>query len=234
MLSERMDEAEKNTSLSILCGYPDNVYCIGDSLTAGYVKIANSAYLSHYSYPYFLGKLMNTNVVAYAQAGDTASLAWERWQTEIGNITDSLVIVWLGTNPALTDTVDTDCVGDDPAEYADTHTGNYGKIIKTLTDNGNKVVLAHIFISHNPTIVATANITINSLGDRFDCKVIELSSGDIEELNNEKYHTAEDGTYDVTHLSCMGYSFVANMFFGKMNRLAMDDPQWFCIRKNKA
>ena len=82
--------------------------------------------------------------------------------------------------------------------------------------------------------MTTTNATITSLGERFGCKVIELVRSERDALRDTKYHTGEDGTFDYTHFSCMGYSYVANVFYNKMNSLALADPQWFCIRKNKS
>jgi lysophospholipase L1-like esterase len=218
--------------ITLLHGYTENVACIGDSLTAGLVT-GGGGYNTYYNYPYFLGKLMNTDTTAIAHGGYTTSQMWSEYQTDISNIANSVVVVWLGTNQGLTDTVSADCVGDDIAGYASNYTGDYGRIIKTLIDNGNKVVLAHIFIAGGTNGVPTTNAAIESLAERFNCKLISLDDADMAELNAEKYHTTEAGNYDRTHFNCMGYSRVANMFYGKMNSLALDDPQWFCIRKTK-
>lgn len=144
------------------------------------------------------------------------------------------MFIWLGTNAGVTNTVDTDCVGSDISEYANTYTGDYGRIIKTLVDNGNKVILCQIFAGGGATGVSTSNLAIKALATRFECKCIELSSADITALQDSKLHTNEYGDVDVTHFSCMGYSYVANFFSNRANAIALSDPAYFCIRKGQS
>ena len=170
---------------------------------------------------------MNTDAVVYATSGYTSSDVWDSYRQQIDSIRDSLVVIWLGTNKGLTNTVLIDCAGDDIRLYGTNTTGDYGRIIKTLTDNGNKVVLAHIVGSVENGILVATNDTISALAIRFNCKVIELNQTERIMLRDKEYHTSEDGTFDYIHFSSMGYSYVADLFYEKMNSLALDDPQWF-------
>ena len=63
-----------------------------------------------------------------ARAGATATSWWNGFNENI-TATNSIYFVWLGTNSNFTDTVSTDCAGNDYTQYAETETGFYGKIL---------------------------------------------------------------------------------------------------------
>lgn len=215
-----------------LYGYPFSMAFIGDSLTDGQTYVAaqgtpNYAYKNKSNYPDAFCKLMgiDTSTVIAIPGGRPGDI-WSSKKTELEAIENQFVIVWLGTNGGLTDTVSTDCAGDDVDNYADTNTGNYGKIIKTLVDNGNKVFLAQLCY----TSVSTAsNTVIADLAERFGCSVIELTADDISDLNADKYHTAYNGYVNSVHFNSVGYNHVAGMFFSKMMKLVYNAPEDFEI-----
>jgi len=211
-----------------LYGYPFSMAFIGDSLTHGQTYVhaqgtAGYAYKNKANYPDAFCRMMDADTkTVIAIPGATPGGVWDQEKTAIGNIQNQFVIVWLGTNGGLTDTVDTDCAGDNVDNYANTNTGNYGKIIKTLMDHGNKVFLAQLcYISHAPT----SNPVIVKLAERFDCAVIALSADDIADLNQDKYHTAYNGYVNSVHFNSIGYNHVASVFFGKMMKLVYENPE---------
>ena len=207
-------------------GYPFTMAFIGDSLTAGQTYVnaqgnPNYVYTNKANYPDVFSRILQLDSkTVIAVPGGSASNIWTNKRTEISAIQNQFVIVWLGTNGGLTDTVDTDCAGDDPTQYANTNTGNYGKIIKTLLNNGNKVFLAQLCYSSQ----LSANPVIEDLADKFSCDVLKLSSADIADLNNNKYHTAYNNYVNSVHFNSIGYNHVAGMFFNKMMKLIRANP----------
>ena len=211
-------------------GYPFSMAFIGDSLTYGstYVHAQDTsgyAYKNKANYPDVFCRMLgiDTNTVIAIPGGNPGDV-WSNKQAEIEAIEDQFVIVWLGTNGGLTDSVSTDCVGDDVDEYANTNTGNYGKIIKTLMDNGNKVFLAQLCYTTHST---ASNPVIVKLAERFECAVLELSADDIADLNQDKFHTAYNGYVNSVHFNSIGYNHVAGVFFGKMMRVIYEHPEDF-------
>ena len=184
----------------------DKVVFIGDSLTRGSTVTSNStSYVNHYNYVHFLTDLWNIKEpITIASGGYTSQDWWNRYQN---NITEEncLYIVWLGTNGGLTDTVATDCAGDDYTQFADTNTGDYGKIIgKIKSLNNVKVLLVNVFRTNQ----GTTNKAISDIATKYGCQVIDTYK-DIVRLAG--YHTAYNGYYDAIHFNSQGYNLIANI-----------------------
>ena len=207
-------------------GYPFEMTFIGDSLTAGqtYVNAQGNpdyVYLNKANYPDVFKRILQLDTkTVIAVPGASSSSLWSSKSSEIAAVHNQFVIVWLGTNGGLTDTVDTDCAGDDPSQYANTNTGNYGKIIKTLMNNGNKVFIAQLCY----TSQLSANAVILDLADKFGCDVLTLSSAEITDLNDVKYHTAYNNYFNAVHFNSIGYNHVAGLFFNKMMAYIKANP----------
>lgn len=226
------DIIELKAETDNLYGYPFAMAFIGDSLTYGQTYVdewgePNFAYKNKANYPDAFCRMMgiDTKTVIALPGGKPKDL-WNGDQTNIENIQNQFVIVWLGTNGGLTDTVSVDCVGDDITQYANTETGYYGRIIKTLLTNGNKVFLAQVCYTN---VVDVANKTIASLADRFSCGLIALSSSDIEDFNQNKYHTAYNGFVNSVHFNSIGYNHVASVFYKKMMQIVFANPAGYEI-----
>lgn len=184
----------------------NKVVFIGDSLTNGSTfTSSNASYLNYYDYKHALTKLWGIeDVKKIASGGYSSSDWWDRYKDDIID-EDCLYLVWLGTNGGLTDTVATDCAGSDYTQFADTNTGNYGKIVgKIKTMNNAKVVLLNVFKTNS----TTTNKAISDIATKYSCPVINL---DKPELRAEGYHTAYNGYYNATHLNSQGYNLVANI-----------------------
>ena len=85
------------------------ILCIGDSLTEGaYFGAGMDGAAIEQNYPYYLGRMLNTEVVNAGVGGYSAS-DWYIEKAGDYDYTDyDTVIIWLGTNNGLTDTLDTD------------------------------------------------------------------------------------------------------------------------------
>jgi hypothetical protein len=210
-----------NKFYNLLVGQPytDTVMCIGDSLTRGQTyKSASESYLNKYNYPYFLkAKYFSdaTTVSNIARPGYSAKEIWDNLYSNIAAIPDnSLIFCLIGTNEGLTDTVSTDCAGEDISNYnGNTNTGCYGKIVKTLLTKSCKVVLVTPWKSSGT--MPTTLKAINDLGAKWNLPVCALS----EAMFPDALRTM-DGYTDVVHLNAIGYSKLADeIYFGTCKAL---------------
>ena len=218
---------EIGATMNRLYGYPFKIAFIGDSLTYGqtYVHAQGTegyAYKNKANYPDAFCRMIDADEkTVIAIPGARPGSVWSAQRNAISAIENQFVIVWLGTNGGLTDTVNTDCVGTDVDNYADTNTGNYGKIIQTLISHGNKVFLAQLCYIY---VMTDSNPVIVKLAERFSCAVLNLTSDDINDLNQDIYHTAYNGYVNPVHFNSIGYNHVAGIFFRKMMQLVYANP----------
>lgn len=217
--TENVDPTEKFTENNTLQGSVDKLICIGDSLTYGSTctaptDVAGYYYENYYNMPYFLSKRLGVNsVTKYAIPGAAATLMWNTYKDSITE-DNALYIVWLGTNGGLTDTVATDCSGDDYIQFSNNNVGNLGKILgKIKSFTNNKIILVNTFIMAGGD-VTTTNKAIADLATKFDCLLVNLVDTDV---NNEKYHTAWNGYYEAVHFNNAGYSYVAELIYNTIN-----------------
>lgn len=223
---------EVSATVNRLYGYPFKIAFIGDSLTYGQTYVhaqgtAGYAYKNKANYPDAFCRMLDADEkTVIAIPGANPGGVWNAERDAISAIQNQFVIIWLGTNGGLTDTVNTDCVGTNVDNYADTNTGNYGKIIQTLVSHGNKVFLAQLCYS---AVIQVSNPVIVKLAQRFSCSVLNLSSDDITELNKDKYHTAYNGYVNSVHFNSVGYNHVASIFFARMMSAVYADPAAFEI-----
>ena len=198
-----------NENLNRTMGITDNAVFIGDSLTNGaYYTASGTRYRNFYNYPYFLKKLMGINsITELAKNGGTAQSLWSQFGSQI-TATNSVYFVWIGTNSTFTDTIDTDCAGNDYNDYANTETGCMGKILGKINSlEGNKIVLINVFRGGGHP--EQTNTMLNKFAQKFDIDlIIDTYNSDIR---NVKYHTAYNGYVDDTHLNDKGNNYMANL-----------------------
>lgn len=121
----------KNEYLRVLF---KKVLCDGDSLTQGDYgsNPPGTANIHEENYPYFLNKITGWETVNNGECGISTKAFWERRTKNISYDDIDLVIIFLGTNGGLTDTLESDVIGDDYNNYANTNTGSYCKIIEYI------------------------------------------------------------------------------------------------------
>lgn len=175
--------------------------CIGDSVTDG--ATIGTGISRSLSYPARLAKMTGWTIENAGVSGVTA-LGW--WQNHFGNYdysTYQVALIELGYNSGLTDTLDTDCVGDDYAAYADTNTGGYCKIIEGIKA-ANPNILIVLIIS--PGFSDSVANVVTAIAEKYSLPVIDLRDITLINLQETKYHTNPDGTvHDYIHLNAMGY-----------------------------
>ena len=211
----KMTYAKSETAIDIdatIGSFDKAVFC-GDSLTKGYTYTAeNTPYRNFYNYVHYTTEMLHINDVTSLAFGGATTTTW--WSNYQNNITEdnALYFVWLGTNDTFTDTVATDCAGDDYTQYADTETGDFGKILGKISSRSNvRIVMLNCF--KNNSRKTTNNKVINDLATKFNAVVINL---DLDIVRQNDYHTVNEFV-DATHFNSQGYNLIANQVQKQLN-----------------
>lgn len=157
----------------------DKVCCLGDSLTSGayYANGWTGASIAQ-NYPYFLSRILNTTVDNHGISGWYPSLWWvrENGVKSIDWTSYNTVIIWLGTNNGLTDTLDTDVNAfTDYNDYAQTETGYYCKIIEYIKAQNNDCLIAIGTVFSSSGDKDITNSVIAQIAEKYGLAVIDFS-----------------------------------------------------------
>lgn len=195
-----------------------NIECAGDSLTWGAVYTSDSEYRqANKPYPTVMGHITGATMTMLATAGANASEWWTEYSGDISAKTNALAIIFLGTNGGLTDTLSTDASGDDPSQWANTHTGNYAKIVNAYLMAGYKVLLVKCFMTSASASLSTTNAVIQQIADRFGCGVV-----DNDYISDVSYHYTPDRLYANTlHYNDLGYAAMAHQIACNVGRMSV-------------
>lgn len=194
-----------------------NITCIGDSLTYSQVYTSASTSRQAYKpYPKILADKAGATPTILATAGDSASDSWGHVAASIEAKDAQLTLIYLGTNGGLTDTIDTDCAGDDYTQWANTNTGCYGKLIAKSLSVGSRVVLIKV---HSGPSVDTTNSVIEKFATKFSIPYVANTY-----LSGTKYHSYPDGSgTNGTHYNDFGYAVFADQIAHSISVLSADD-----------
>ena len=202
---------------------PLNVLCIGDSLTEGDYgsEPAGTKDVREKNYPYFMNKVTGWNVTNKGKCGLNSKQYWNgfiKWGIDFNNNYD-VVIIMLGTNGGMTDTIEIDTNGNSYEDYADNGTGSYCKIIEYVMEKTKGK--AQIFLCTCPYVdndkrptyvnaVNNANIVIPKIAEKYNLPLIDVSKKlGLNKLNSNIYQPI-----DGLHFGEFGYerlgTFITN------------------------
>lgn len=176
-----------------------DVIAIGDSLTdGGYYTNGYTGSPIKENYPYYLGKITDWSVTEAGTTGYTSSDWWHANNAEYNFANYDTAIIWLGTNKGLTDTLVKDTTitdGQTYLDYANTHTGNYCKIIEKALSENPDIKLHLVKVNDADGVgVATTNKVISQIANKYGgLQVIDLThlkSGIVE--NSSVIHPEND------------------------------------------
>lgn len=165
--------------------------CIGDSLTQGDYgsNPPGTMNIKSENYPYYLSKYLNkfveVGVTNAGKCGYNATGYWEKMIKTISMGNTRTIVIMLGTNGYLTDTIEADTTitsGQTYENYSNTHTGNYCKIIEYCLEQTNN--LAQIFLVTPPknsqrveaSMLTTVEV-IKKIGEKYSLPVIDGYNG---------------------------------------------------------
>ena len=212
-----MCKQKEKSFINLLSAY-DNLTFIGDSLTACMVYTSQTQdRFARKKWGDIVARLSGANSDIYAVGGYTSTDAWNAYKDNIIAKDNQLYVVYLGTNGGLTDTVSTDCAGDDYTQYADTYTGNYGKILGKIKSLGKKAILVKVYAPL--AIRDLTNKVIDDFGEKFDFPVIES-------IYNKDYcyHCYPDKTgINEVHYNDLGYTYFAYEFIKRVDELSDEE-----------
>ena len=210
----------RNNGLDILSAF-SNVTCCGDSLTASVVYTHDNGDGTHQTrsaykkYPWILGQKIGAEAESVATGGYSVTEWWAAYASRIVQKDNHLVIIYLGTNGGLTDTLATDAPGTDYTQYANTNTGNYCKMVAKSLEVGARVLLIKIHHGGGGDTFLT-NDVIDKIAAKFSVAVV-----DVPELQERKYHAFPDntGTNDL-HYNDLGYAAFAEALIRNVGNLS--------------
>lgn len=206
----------------------DNITCCGDSLTYSQVYVdndSNNARQAFVTYPQALEKMTGVTTHNYSHPGVTALGWWANCSTGAFDA-HGLYIVFLGTNMQLTDTIDTDCVGNNPDTFANTQTGQYGRILQTIINQNDTFVLIRPYVGGGDDLDLTRSV-IDKFGAKYKMPVIDVSDKRLDRW----LHRWPDNTGENTvHFDDLGYTWLASDIKNSINNLTMKE-KWQISRK---
>lgn len=220
-------ETQKNAFENISCNHGvlsafSNIVCCGDSITTSVVytgetwsggQVEYTARSAYRKWTQILADRTGANVSYLATGGFTPVNWWNTYAGSISGADNQLAIVYLGTNGALTDTIDADAPGDDVSNYdKTTNTGAYCSIVKSWLDVGARVLLIHVKKGDD---LYTTNAVIDKIGTKFGAAVVEVPG-----LWDNKYHSYPDGSgANTVHYNDLGYAAFAETLMAAVGAL---------------
>ena len=184
----------------------DSVLCIGDSLTKGVP--ANTTTMPNpmkQNYPFYLSRMIDAECTNAGVPGIKTS-EWYLEQYSNYTMTDyNAIVIFLGTNGQLTDTLDTDVDPyDDYNDYAATETGYYCKLIEHILSDNSNVIIVLVNVWRVNTGGNTARTVISKIGQKYSLPVVDTY--DLRYDVNPAYH----GGSNNVHMAKAGYLALAN------------------------
>ncbi len=187
------NDVASNTTISIYLdkklNYMENnsckILCIGDSLTEGDYgsEPAGTVNVHSENYPYFLSNYLQCSVTNKGRSGFTPIMYWNNTIKTIDfSIPYDIVIILLGTNGGLTDTIDEDTNFENYNDFANTNTGRYCSIIEYIMEHSNNVsqiILctpphAGVKRLNNRNNAINSNPIVKKIGQKYSLPVIDL------------------------------------------------------------
>ncbi len=207
-----------------------SILCIGDSLTEGDYgsEPQGTAYVKDENYPFYMQQLLKCRVSNQGVCGYSASAYWKLklMTIDFESISPDIILIMLGTNAGLTDTVETDTKisdGDTFRDYADTNTGAYCKIIEYCMNRTNfeaQIILCtptHVGKARpvHRSAVANAYPVVLQIAKKYSLPVIDLyKEGGFSDYNDKVMQPI-----DTLHFGRIGYSRLGTFIGSKVMSL---------------
>lgn len=203
--------------------YFDNILCIGDSLTQGdYGSYPEgTANVHKWNYPSYLAEITRATVTNKGHCGATCVSYWNNDVPTI-DITKEYeaIYIFLGTNGGLSDTINTDAIGDDYRNFNQTtQTGAYCSIVswcKEKFPNAKIFLLNFPYNSRSESWTNSNSAIVAKIGEKFNVPVLDImNKSPFTRDNGQIYRpVGYDETlepYGNLHFGRLGYLTLANV-----------------------
>ena len=198
------------------------ILCIGDSLTEGDYgsEPEGTANVKPQSYPYFLQKYLNANVINAGKCGFTAVAYWERTLKTLDVEKADVVVIMLGTNGEMTDSIEVDTMSPHYETYADTEAGRYCSIVEYVMEKNPKATIClctcpYVDVTRRPRNaknVAMANLVIPKIAARYHLPLFDVNG----EMGVNDFNTKIMQPIDGLHGGILFYNRLANYIGSKI------------------
>lgn len=189
------------------------VIAIGDSITEGYREAINAGYKAK-SYPAYLARMANWTVENAGVSGATTTYWWTNKVATYTYTNYDVAIIKLGQNGGLTDTLTADTSGAGYANYANTNTGDYCKIIEYIKEKNPNIKI--FLVPIQDTTDTVTNGVIQQIATKYNLPYLDISNNGIFTLtDSNKYHTYGATSYGV-HFNTVGYLTLAKVIYMMM------------------
>ena len=215
----------KETTSNIFAAF-DNILAIGDSLTFGAVYTSPSvSRQAKRPYSKVLSKLSGNEDTVIASSGATTKVLWDAYNEQIPtSLENTIAIVYLGTNGGLTDSLDTDVIGDDPANWSENNTGDYCRFVDKLKGLGYKVLCIRPWVGGGTgdSDLAHTKLAIEHIAQRFGCAYMDAPF-----TKDKQYHYYSDlSGADTVHYNDLGYAWFASQLVNKIAELTSEQLKY--------
>ncbi len=203
-----------------------NIVCIGDSLTEGDYGSNPAGIMNVHAenYPYFLAELTGANVKNAGRCGYSAELYYNNQLSKVALSEETdIVLIMLGTNNGLTDTIDADTSASHYASYAKTQTGYYARIVETCMERTNdraQIILMTppVTTQRNRSSLETTVSVIKKFGEKYGLPVIDnYYACGITYENIGSYMPIDE-----LHCGYTGYKLLANYIASRISNIYKD------------
>lgn len=174
---------------------------------------------------YFLQKYLGCTVQNAGKSGYSALMWWNNVAQTINYADKDFMLIMLGTNVGLTDTLEADTTisdGQTYLDYANTNTGSYCKIIEhAYAQSGKKIQIILVTPPHvgdrrisNKVAAEGARPVVKKIGQKYNLPVIDMN-----EAGFSKYTESVMQPVDGLHFSLVGYKKMGTFIGSQLKSL---------------
>ena len=186
----------------------NSAICVGDSLTVG--KQPNDS--SRECYPSYLAKMTDMTITNAGQSGATAEGWFNSWKDTYNYSNYECAFVCFGTNGGI--------------EKNSNNYNAYISLIKKMRQDNPNIVIFLLDCVGNNSDGTNANDIIKEIANNNDCNFLNIFNNEqfsLKGINGSPVSDFHDIENDPTHLSPMGYLFMAKNIVNEMTRCMFEN-----------
>lgn len=227
--------------------YFQKILCLGDSIVEGdYGSYPEGTKNVHkWSFPYYLAKFTNAEVVNNGKSGWTTKQVWDNKDTLVDLSTEyDCIYIRVGANGGLTDTIETDAAGSDYNSYnTDSNTGCYCALVAWLKEKLPKTRIFLInfhYYRKGEEWSKNMSAIIAKIAEKFNLHVIDVMNHSPFEatLENARIYRpvgideeiqATGSSMGNAHFGRLGYLTFARCVYQETQRIISENKEEFAL-----